>query len=202
MLTGRQGNALIQKSQLISFFGMNAEHQTENSEMLAVVDEKDRVIGARRRDEIHHLGLRHRAIHVLVFNSNGLLFIQKRGFHKDNNPGLWDSSVAGHVDAGETYDECCIREVEEEIGIGLIAVPERLFKIDACPETGMEFSWIYRLVTNQSLIPNYSEMEIGEWVDMLTVGRMLANQSSKFAETFDLIWQRYRSLPCKETNDN
>ena len=173
---------------------MIAEYDQESAEMLSVVDEEDRVIGARRRDKIHHLGLRHRAVHVLVFNSKGLLFIQKRGFHKDNNPGLWDSSVAGHVDAGETYDECCIREVEEEIGIRLIAVPERLFKIDACPETGMEFSWVYRLVTDQVLIPNYSEMEGGEWVDMLTVGRMLANQSSKFAETFALIWQRYHSL--------
>ena len=89
----------------------------ENSEILTVVDEHDRVIGARRRDEIHRLGLRHRATHVLVFDLAGRLFLQRRGLHKDSNPGLWDSSVAGHVDDGESYDQCCIREIKEEIGI-------------------------------------------------------------------------------------
>ena len=84
----------------------------ENSEILTVVDEYDRVIGARRRDEIHRLGLRHRASHVLVFDLEGRLFLQRRGLHKDNNPGLWDSSVAGHVDDGESYDQCCMREIK------------------------------------------------------------------------------------------
>ena len=102
---------------------MFSETENESSEMLAVVDEQDRVIGARRRDEIHQLGLRHRAIHVLLFNQQGRLFLQKRGFHKDNNPGLWDSSVAGHVDAAEAYDECCMSEIEEEIGRFALAAP-------------------------------------------------------------------------------
>ena len=181
---------------------MFSETENESSEMLAVVDEQDRVIGARRRDEIHQLGLRHRAIHVLLFNQQGRLFLQKRGFHKDNNPGLWDSSVAGHVDAGEAYDECCIREIEEEIGIRLIDVPERLFKIEACPATGMEFSWIYRLITDQILTLNYSELEGGDWVDEATLGRMLANQSWEFAETFDLIWQRYQVLVREEATNS
>ena len=73
-------------------------------------------------------------------------------------------------------------------------MPERLFKIEACPATGMEFSWIYRLITDQILTLNYSELEGGDWVDEATLGRMLANQSWEFAETFDLIWQRYQAL--------
>ncbi len=164
----------------------------ENSEILPVVDEHDRVIGAQRRDEVHRLGLRHRASHVLVFDLAGRLFLQKRGLHKDSNPGLWDSSVAGHVDEGESYDQCCIREIKEEIGIQVGSVPERLFKVEACAATGMEFSWIYRLVTDQTFELNYSEMEAGEWYDIMTVDRLLCERRREFADTFQLIWGRYR----------
>jgi isopentenyldiphosphate isomerase len=165
--------------------------KNENSEELSVVDEFDRVIGAQRRDEIHRLGLRHRAIHLLVFNLQGFLFLQKRGLHKDSNPGLWDSSVAGHVDYGESYDQCCMREAEEEIGIQLSLPPQRLFKVDACFATGMEFSWIYRLNTNQALTLNYSEMEAGDWLDSGTVNFRLKKQAGEFSETFRLVWQQY-----------
>ena len=76
----------------------------EDAEILSVVNEEDLVIGQRRRDEIHSLNLFHRSIHVLVFNSNGEIFLQQRGLLKQESPGLWASSVSGHVDAGESYD--------------------------------------------------------------------------------------------------
>ena len=56
-------------------------------ELLDVVDINDRVIGVKTRGEIHAKGLMHRAVHILVFNSKGELFIQKRSMCKDENPG-------------------------------------------------------------------------------------------------------------------
>jgi isopentenyldiphosphate isomerase len=171
---------------------MAIAHGQENSEILSVVDERDRVIGPRRRDDIHRLGLRHRASHVLVFDIEGRLFLQKRGLHKDSNPGLWDSSVAGHVDDGESYDQCCIREIKEEIGIQVESVPERLFKVDACAATGMEFSWIYRLITDKKIELDYSEIEAGGWYDVGTVDQWLRERRREFADSFQLIWNSYR----------
>jgi len=110
-----------------------------SEEIFDVVDPNDQVIGQQSRSEVHRLGLRHRAIHLLVFNAKGELFLQKRSMKKDCFPGTWDSSVSGHVDTGEEYDACALREPREEIGLELAAVPERLFKIDACEATGQEF---------------------------------------------------------------
>ena len=72
---------------------------------------------AKPRSEVHRLGLLHRAVHVLVFNSRGEIFLQKRSMTKDREPGKWDSSSSGHVDSGEDYDACAVRELREEIGL-------------------------------------------------------------------------------------
>ena len=68
-----------------------------------VVNENDEVISREPRSVVHATGLRHRAAHVLVFNAAGNIFLQLRSNTKDNNPGVWDSSCSGHVDAGESY---------------------------------------------------------------------------------------------------
>src|SRR5215510_5585248 len=113
-------------------------------EIFDVVNERDEVIGKRTRAEVHRLGLMHRAVHVLVFNSEGKVFLQKRSMTKDRQPGLWDSSASGHLDVGESYDDCALRELREEIGLDLQAAPRRLFKLPASPETDQEHVWVYR----------------------------------------------------------
>src|SRR5205807_7544353 len=108
------------------------------AEIFDVVNERDEVIGRQSRSEVHRLGLMHRAVHVLVFNSRGQIFLQKRSLKKDRQPGLWDSSTSGHVDSGEDYDACAVRELREEIGLLLATPPERQFKLAACPDTDQE----------------------------------------------------------------
>ena len=67
------------------------------NELLDVVNSDNQVIGQNTRGEIHRLNQRHRACHMIVFNSRGEVFVQQRSLSKDNSPGLWDSSSAGHV---------------------------------------------------------------------------------------------------------
>ena len=184
-------NRLLEKYPARRVFTMNT--LLEDAEMLSVVDSDDHVVGTERRDKIHELGLRQRAVHVLIFNNNGDLFLQKRGLHKKENPGLWDSSVAGHVDAGETYDACCVREVEEEVGLVLDATPQRLFKLAAGAENGMEFSWIYRVDTDKALVPNVDEISEGRWFSKSEVDRAVIDQSTEVSEVFQLIWKIFRS---------
>ncbi len=84
-------------------------------EIFDVVNERDEVVGRQTRREVHRLGLMHRAVHVLVFNAANRIFLQKRSMKKDRQPGVWDSSASGHVDSGEDYDACALRELSEKI---------------------------------------------------------------------------------------
>jgi isopentenyldiphosphate isomerase len=54
------------------------------------------VVGQNTRREVHARGLWHRAVHVLVFNARGEVFLQKRSMKKDIAAGKWDSSASGH----------------------------------------------------------------------------------------------------------
>ena len=95
---------------------MGSEVKTD--EIFDVVDESDRVIGRATRAEVHrNPGLIHRAVHILVFRPDGRLLLQRRSADKDIDPGLWDTSVGGHVDAGEDYLTAARRELSEELGL-------------------------------------------------------------------------------------
>src|SRR5580692_4029409 len=119
-------------------------NQAQNAgEIFDVVNDRDEVIGQQTRGEVHRLGLKHRATHVLVFNRRGEVFLQKRSMKKDRQPGVWDSSASGHVDSGEDYDSCAARELREEIGLEPPPL-QRLFKIAAGAETDREHVWVYR----------------------------------------------------------
>ena len=55
-------------------------------------------------------------VHVCVFDSRGRLLIQQRTPEKSIFPNLWDVSVGGGVDAGESSRRGAEREVREELG--------------------------------------------------------------------------------------
>ena len=89
-----------------------------DNEMLDLVDDRNRIIGRVSRGNVHgNPSLQHRAVHVFVRNSDGDLFLQKRSGDKRIQPGKWDTSVGGHVQAGQSYEEAAWREASEELGI-------------------------------------------------------------------------------------
>ncbi|MGA1863429.1 MAG: NUDIX hydrolase [bacterium] len=87
-------------------------------EYIDIVTEDNKIIDKALRSECHgNPRLIHRAAHILIFNSAGLLLLQKRSMNKDIQPGKWDTSVGGHVESGESYEKAAYRELEEELGI-------------------------------------------------------------------------------------
>jgi isopentenyl-diphosphate delta-isomerase type 1 len=159
-------------------------------EIFDVVNERDEVIGRLSRAEVHRQALRHRAIHVLIFNARGEIFLQKRSMQKDNFPGRWDSSAAGHLDCGESYDACALREVKEELGIDLPSVPERVLRVEACAETGEEFVWVYRTRHEGPFQLHPDEIETGGWFAPGHVTKWIREKAEEFAPSLICIWRQ------------
>ena len=157
-------------------------------EIFDIVDVADKVIGRASREEVHRQGFLHRSTHLLVFDDKGRVLLQKRSIEKDTFPGKWDSSVSGHVDSGEHYDECIVREAKEEIGLDLEGVPEKLFKIEACEQTAQEFTWVYRTISTGPFSFDKNEISEIRWNTSDEVRRLLALDPESFSPAFALVW--------------
>lgn len=72
---------------------------------------------AKPKADAHRDGDWHRAAHVWIVTPDNHILLQKRSLQKENHPGLWDVSSAGHVSAGESALDAAMRETGEELGI-------------------------------------------------------------------------------------
>ena len=173
--------------------GHDAPPAQRDDELFDVVDEHNVVTSTAPRAVVHANGWRHRAVHIFVLNAAGEVFLQKRSHLKDKMPGKWDSSAAGHLDAGEAYLPCAVRELEEELGIR--TTPDRLqlaATVPACPGTGMEFVELFTTHSDQPLHWPPAEIETGLWMPPHEIDAWTAARPEDFAEGFLECWQRWQ----------
>ncbi len=85
-------------------------------EFLDIVDLDDEVIGKAEKNRVYKESLMHRIVHVLIFNDDGEMALQLRSSKCSYCPLHWATSVGGHVQSGESYEEAALREYDEELG--------------------------------------------------------------------------------------
>lgn len=152
------------------------------SELLPVVDGQDRQVGLASRARVHREGLLHRAVHVLLLDPQGRLWLQRRSPAKDTYPGMWTSSASGHVDPGEDYLAAAQRELREELGLDLELT--HVAKVPAGPATQGEFSGVFRAQSDQAPTPDPQEIaEMGLF--SLAEARALALDHSRAAPSLE-----------------
>ncbi len=165
----------------------------KDGELFDVVDENDDVVRQATRKEVHANHWLHRAIHIFVFNKAGELFLQKRSHLKDAHPSVWDSSAAGHLDAGEGYDNAAVRELEEELGI-TGTIPEQIATIAPSEVTGWEHVRLYKANGSKTLRFPRSEVEAGAYFPLGLIADWIDRRPQDFASGFIECFRAYQSL--------
>jgi 16S rRNA (adenine1518-N6/adenine1519-N6)-dimethyltransferase len=161
-----------------------------NNERFPVVDTNDNILRDASRSEVHANNLRHRAVHILIFNPAGDVYLQQRSRWKDRHPLKWDSSAAGHVGAAESYDETAQRELKEELGITVRL--EKISKLHASERTDQEFVWLYQGEVAGDLSPNRTEIETGAFFPETVIDGWATARPEDFAPGFIECWKVYR----------
>jgi 8-oxo-dGTP pyrophosphatase MutT (NUDIX family) len=166
-------------------------------EIVLIVDADNKITGRAPRHEMRAKGLPHRACYILVFNSLGELFVQKRTMSKDIYPGYYDIATGGVVLAGETYEESARRELAEELGIRTVELtPHFTFLY----EDGSNRVWgkVYSCTYDGELTLQAEEIESGFFDapdDVLAL-------SKKEPFTPDGLYVLRRYLGLQETDQN
>ncbi|ETX04261.1 MAG: hypothetical protein ETSY2_29720 [Candidatus Entotheonella gemina] len=137
-------------------------------EIVAIVDKHNHVIGSAPRREMRAKKLTHRSTYILVFNSQGELFVQKRTMTKDVYPGYYDPCTGGVVLHGESYELSATRELKEEVGIRDVPLTWHFnfyFEDHGCRAWGSVFSCVY----DGDMVLQAEEVESGEFLPIDTI---------------------------------
>ena len=167
-----------------------ASAQDVHGEIFDVVDAQDHVTGQLSRHEVHRQKLLHRAVHIFVFNQRGEVFLQRRSRWKDVHPRRWDSSAAGHVNAGQTYHETAPRELEEELGVS--APVEEIGALEATAATGWEHVRLYRAQHDGPFKLHPAEIETGGFFTVEQIDRWTTARPEDFAGGFVECWRVFK----------
>ena len=165
-------------------------------EILDICTEDGRPTGrVVERELAHRTGVLHRTAHVwIVCREAGRrqVLLQRRSMEKDSFPGLYDTSSAGHVPAGDEPLRSALRELEEELGIRAEAedlrfigtienVYERRFRGELFRDNEHCRVYVYtRPVDSAALRLQPDEVERVDWFDLEEVRREIAQSRERF----------------------
>lgn len=163
-------------------------------DFITIVDENDQVVGSADRNKAYLKGLWHRIVVILVFNSQGQIYIQKRPTDADTSPNLWDHSAAGHVDKDEEPELAAKRELFEELGIKayslqFIAILKTQRK--EVNKTFNRFWYIYQCQYDGKMHLQSKEVSSGKFVDVEWLKEDLELNPDKYTDGVKSSFKAY-----------
>lgn len=149
----------------------------ENEEMFDVYDIKGNHLGVKPKSFCHseNPGVYHKPVWIWIVNDKGQILVQKRAATKKKSPNKYDMPSAGHVDAGETLSQACVRETEEELGLKC-KESDFIFLKEWLIQESWEFAEIYLLKTKARItdmklqkeeVAEVKYLDYDEFVDLL-----------------------------------
>lgn len=136
------------------------------------------------KSEIHSKGYYHNTAHIWFYTRKRKILLAQRSATKALHPLLWDVSVAGHIDAGETIEKGAIREIKEEIGLKIKKKDLQKIGVFNCFQSydngiiDNEFHHIFLVEFDYDcvdLIPQQDEVEALKLVSMYDFSEMVDN---------------------------
>lgn len=160
------------------------------TEFLDVVDRDDHVIGRASKADIYKKKLRHRIVHVLIFDKKGRMLLQLRSSKCSFCPLHWSTAVGGHVQSGEDCETAALREYQEELGA--TSELEFMSKDFYSVPGGLEkFLITFRTKSEGPFRPNSEAIEKAVFFSMKEIGRMIARGEKMHPELLFLLREHF-----------
>jgi len=156
---------------------------------ITLIDEQDNVLGSLDKYETHKYPAKlHRAISVWIVSEDDEILLQKRSKGKIVGADWWGNAVCGNVRFNESYLECAVRRLREEIGVvikeeGLKELYSFRYKAHCNSEYGEnELDHVFLVKVNKDefkLKLNSSEVSEVVWIKKEKLMQVVQEQKKK-----------------------
>ncbi len=146
-------------------------------EILDIVNSQDQVIGQKYRSEVYKEQLSNfRVVNAFLINSQKEVWIPRRSGNKKLFPLCLDTSVGGHVSAGETYEEAFKRELLEELTIDSSQIDYTMIaKLTPHEHNLSAFMHLYSIKTDKSPDYNTDDFISAAWYKISELEKIIQN---------------------------
>ena len=135
------------------------------AELLEIYDLQSNLIGVQDRKEFYEeikeeyqktgkITRKIKSIRLFLMNSDGRIYLQKRSKHKDENAGMYDKTVGGHVVAGDNFNMTVVKECAEELGFPAVVASEQEF-LNSIKVVDLKVIGLFR---QMDYLPNFMSM--------------------------------------------
>jgi 8-oxo-dGTP pyrophosphatase MutT (NUDIX family) len=164
--------------------------------LIDVVNDSDTPVGKLKRRDVFTVHANFRVAHVLVFNFQRELLIQRLALTRHRHPGYWGSSVAGYLHADEDYETAAIRRVREELG-AVNPRLEPLGKIDMYDQGCHKFIGIFEAIENGPFTYDGVHIDRLEFLPVSAIQILVSSGARLFTPTFLRVFDFYQRLQLK-----
>ena len=130
------------------------------SEKLEIYDLNENLIEIKEREQFYKeiksefkkskkISKQVKRISLLLMNSKGKIILQRRNLTKNENAGLFDKTIGGHVEEGDSYELTLIKECSEELGFPVSILSKKDFS-RAINKTDLRIVGLFREIDYQS----------------------------------------------------
>lgn len=145
-------------------------------------------------------GSLHRAISVLLFDSEGRILIQKRAADKYHFGGYWANTCCSHPAPGEAPLEAALRTLQREMGMGaeLDQVGEFVYRATDA-ESGLtewEYDHVFFGKSQAAPAPNPNEVSEIAWLTPSELQKLIDEKREEVSPWLIEIFDRFQHQFC------
>jgi len=162
-------------------------------ENVILVDTNDTPVGQMEKLKAHLKGELHRALSVLIFNSEGEILLQQRAFSKYHTPGLWSNTCCSHPRPGEDSLEAATRRLGEEMGFTTPLIKSFDFIYRAHFDNGLiehEFDHVFFGTFDGEPVINPEEANDFRWVKLNNLMEDMRSVPENYTVWFRIIMEK------------
>jgi isopentenyl-diphosphate delta-isomerase len=178
---------------------MNMNQSEENQQLVILVDDQDHELGACGKMDAHRDAKLHRAVSVLLCNSQNQWLIQKRAESKYHSGGLWSNTCCSHPVPGENARRAADRALRREMNIKCELSEALTCVYDLKMDNGLtehEYNHVFTGRFDGNPQPDPSEVGDWKWTSARDLVEDMEKQPAFYTAWFRLIFGEMQALPC------